>query len=90
MSCSLSMPVDSFTIGEAFPADDAVARFVTVVAMISNDWLRLFEEMSSIHGDDPEAHARLTLNYRLQAALHYEAADFLRNARSNFREVASG
>jgi hypothetical protein len=83
------MPEVSFKIGEAFPADDPVARFVTVVAMISNDWLRLFGEMTAVRGDDPEAHARLTLNYRLQAALHYEAADFLRTARSNFPEVGA-
>jgi hypothetical protein len=27
-----------FKIGAAFPAEDPVARFVTALAMMSNDW----------------------------------------------------
>ncbi len=34
-----------FTIGDAFPADDPVARFVTVLAMMSNDWSRFVDQM---------------------------------------------
>jgi hypothetical protein len=84
----------SFKIGDAFPGDDPVARFMTVVAMISNDWQRLVEQMVEI--DDREcAHeaaraeqaALLITNYRLQAALHYEAARCLKLAYERFSEI---
>jgi hypothetical protein len=81
------MPEISFKIGTVFPADDPIARFITVVAMISNDWLRLFSESASLNGRDPETVARRTMSCRLQAALHYQAAEFLRNARSDSRKV---
>ena len=75
------MPTISFTIGDAFPADCPVARFLTVVAMISNDWQRLAQQMldlddQEVHGEEERAEhgALLITNYRLQAALHYEAA----------------
>jgi hypothetical protein len=42
------VPTVAFNIGEAFPADDEVGRFVTVLAMMSNDVNRSFEYL------DPE------------------------------------
>jgi hypothetical protein len=39
------MTVIRFKIGDAFPASDPVARFITGLAMISNDWLRLVTDM---------------------------------------------
>jgi hypothetical protein len=87
LRCFQLMTQISFKIGEAFPADDPVARFVTVVAMISNDWLRLMHDMWLLDGEDEETQARLLTNYRLQAGLHYEAAAFLKTSRSRFSEV---
>jgi hypothetical protein len=34
------VPTLRFQIGNGFPAGDPIARFITVVAMMSNDWLR--------------------------------------------------
>lgn len=74
-------------IGDGFPACKPVARFVTVLAMISNDWQRSFEEMSSVNDEDPEAGARRMMLFRQQAALHYEAAKFVADARHNYDEI---
>ena len=71
-----------FKIGEAFPADDPLARWVTVCAMAMNDallvnrWLipRLQEEVPS------ELHETVYLG-RVAAAHLYEAASFLRKYR---------
>jgi hypothetical protein len=35
----------TFRIGDAFPVDDPVARFVGVLAVIYNDWRRTMESM---------------------------------------------
>jgi len=43
----MGMTAVRFKIGEAFPAADPVARFVTVLAMMSNDWMRLAKQMQS-------------------------------------------
>lgn len=71
-----------FKIGEAFPPDDPLARWVTVCAMALNDallvnrWLmpRLQEEVSS------EPHENFYLA-RVAAAHLFEAASFLRKHR---------
>ena len=81
-----------FTIGDAFPADDPVARFVTVLAMMSNDWLRLVKQMLAIDDEDREDDAAglLVMSFRYQASLHAEAAGFIVDARRMFprdREV---
>jgi hypothetical protein len=84
------MPEVSFTIGDAFPADEPVARFVAVVAMISNDWQRLARQMIELDDSEPEGdeHAALMImSYRLQAGLFYEAARFLKKAHANFPDV---
>jgi hypothetical protein len=88
------LPEATFKIGETFPADDPVARFVTVLAMISNDWQRLAQRMIDLDDLNPadasataETEALLIENYRFQASLHYEAAQFLILARKNFHQV---
>jgi hypothetical protein len=71
-----------FKIGEAFPADDLLARWVTVCAMALNDallinrWLmpQLEDEVPS----EPHEHFYLA---RVGAAHSYEAASFLRKYR---------
>lgn len=52
------MTVIRFKIGEAFPADDPVARFITGLAMISNDWLRSLEDMFGLEGESAEETGR--------------------------------
>lgn len=74
-------------IGDVFPADDAVARFLTVVAMMSNDWVRLIYDMLALDDDAPDAVARRIMSFRQQAALHDEAARFIADARRRFPEV---
>ena len=81
------MPTVRFVIGQAFPANDPVARFLTVVAMMSNDWLRLIRQMEQIDDNDPDAAGLGVMSFRQQAALHFEAATFIAQARSRFPEV---
>jgi hypothetical protein len=76
-----------FNIGEAFPASDPVARFITVVGMVSNDWLRLVNEMVAIDDEDPDGAGRRVMSFRQQAALHHEAAEFIMSARRRFPEI---
>jgi hypothetical protein len=73
---------------EAFPASDPVARFITGLAMISNDWLRSLEEMFKL-SDTPEETGRRISLFRQQAALVHEAATFITDARRMFPQVAS-
>jgi hypothetical protein len=78
-----------FKIGDAFPADDPVARFITVLAMMSNDWLRTTQYLLEIEdGSDDEGGRRLMF-FRQQASLHHEAASFVVDARRRFPEIAA-
>ena len=83
------MTVIRFKIGDAFPASDPVARFITGLAMISNDWLRVIEDMLELEGDTPEEIGQRTSLFRRQAALVYEAATFISDALRMFPHVAS-
>jgi hypothetical protein len=74
-------------IGDVFRAEDPVARFVTVVAMMSNDWVRLMEDMLALDDDAPDATARRIMSFRQQAALHDEAARFIADARRRFSQI---
>jgi hypothetical protein len=64
-----------FKIGEAFAADDPVARFLVVLAMMSNDLLRLIDLMLADEDHDP---SRRLFCFRVQTALFFEASNFLR------------
>jgi hypothetical protein len=83
------MPTLRFRIGHAFPAGDPVARFIAVVAMMSNDWLRLATQMRKIHPSDPDAGAVRIMSFRLEAALYYEGARFIADACRRFPEIAA-
>ena len=83
------MTVIRFKIGDAFPARDPVARFITGLAMISNDWLRSVEDMFNLKGHTPEEVGRRISLFRRQAALVHEAATFITDARRMFPHVAS-
>ncbi len=78
-----------FRIGDAFPAADPVARFITVLAMISKDWTRSTLDLLALEdGSDDEAGRRLML-FRQQASLHHEAAAFMVDARRRFPQIAA-
>ncbi len=81
------MPKVTFKIGDAFPASDPVARFITVLGMMSNDWLRSIAEMLALDDSDPDSEGRRVSLFRQQASLHHEAATFIRDARRRFSEV---
>jgi hypothetical protein len=71
-----------FVIGRAFPPDDPIARFVTVLAQAHNDFVRIFERLSNANpgSQDAEDQAIRILGLRLNAASHAEASAFLRDA----------
>jgi hypothetical protein len=95
------VPTWTFIIGEAYPQADPVARFVTVLAMGSNDWHRTmalmidtFPEIASVDddasGDDdpgPEALGVRLMLLRLQAASRFEATKFIDDSRRRFPEI---
>jgi hypothetical protein len=74
-------------IGDAFPAGETVARFITVVAMMSNDWMRLMSDLLALKDNDPDSLGRYVMSFRQQAALHHEAAQFIADARRRFPQV---
>lgn len=76
-----------FTIGEAFPSRDPVARFITVLGMMSNDWLRSIQDMLALDDADPDSGGRRVSLFRQQASLHHEAATFISDARRRFPEI---
>lgn len=84
------MPTIRFKkIGDAFPASDPVARFVTVLAMVSNDANRSIDELLDLDGQKPDAGARRMMLFRQQASFFFEAATFIGEAQRRFPEVAA-
>jgi hypothetical protein len=86
------MPAYTFSIADAFPANDPVARFVTVLAMVINDWHRTMEMMVTASAEDPEGKQAETRGIRLmlarqEAAACFEATKFIDNARKRFTEI---
>jgi hypothetical protein len=82
------MPTIRFNIGEAFPSDDAVACFVTVVAMMSNDCQRSVEVMVEA-GESPDSGAQRLMLFRQQAAIVWESAEYIRKAQQEHPEVVA-
>jgi hypothetical protein len=78
-----------FVIGHAFPADEPIARFVTVLAQAHNDFVRVFERMSNANAesDAPEDQAIRILGLRLNAASHAEASAFVHDAMRRWPEI---
>jgi hypothetical protein len=81
------MPRSVFNIGEAFPADDPVARFVAVLGMISNDANRSLEQFLEIQDSDADARGRRVALVRQQASAFYEAALFIGESTRRFPDV---
>jgi hypothetical protein len=82
------MPTVRFNIGEAFQANDHVARFITSLAMISNDVNRSIDMFDfKMEGADPDAMGRQLMLFRQLAALYFEAADFIKKSSPRFNEI---
>jgi hypothetical protein len=73
----------TFTIGEAFPADSADARWLTVLAMASNDFLRLFGWLAQACDDGTRV-----LAFRIIASAFMEAATHLDGTIRRFSDIA--
>lgn len=74
-------------IGDAFPADDPVARFVAVLAIISNDANRSVDQMLDLDESQPDTGAQQLMLFRQQASFFFEAATFIGTAKRRFTEV---
>ena len=81
------MTTTHFTIGDAFPASDPVAEFVTHLAMMSNDTLRLLSRGPFRSGCSFDAPELRIVSLRVQAALRYEVAEAIRTTQAFSREV---
>jgi hypothetical protein len=81
------MAAVEFEIGKAFPAPDPVARFITVLAMMSNDWTRLAKQTLSIEDFYDDAEGLRILWFRHQVSLLFEAAEFIRDTQHRFPAV---
>jgi len=78
----------TFTIGDAFPATDARARFIMGIAMISNDIVRATRLVEGLTEDDPDGPAYRMMMFRQHIATLHEAARFITRASRSFPEVA--
>jgi hypothetical protein len=78
-----------FRIGAVFPADDPVARFVTVLAMMSNYWHRSMRAIDAATDDEDGPGIRLMLA-RQQAAFYYEATKFIADTGRSFPSEVEG
>jgi hypothetical protein len=78
-----------FQIGAAFPSDDPVARFVTVLAMMSNYWHRSMRAIDASMEDEDGPGIRLMLA-RQQAAFYYEATKFIADSGRSFPTEIEG
>jgi len=76
----------SFQIGDVFSADDPVARFVTVLAMVNNEWHRSMYLMN-LTTDDPDGRGIRLLLVRQQAASYFEAVEWITDSRKRFPAI---
>lgn len=83
------MPSYRFKIGDAFHSDDPVARFVTVLAMIVNDWHRVMALMPTESTQDPETIGVRLMLARQEAAACFEVMKFINDSRRHFPEIES-
>jgi hypothetical protein len=73
----------AFMIGDAFPADDAIARWATVLAMAAND--AVYINVRMIEGDLPPE--LMVYYFRLVASHFIEAVEWIRKTRRTWPEV---
>ncbi len=69
-----------FQIGLAFPESDLVARYLTVLAMMHNDWKRTMESMNAAVGQSEGEGIKLLRDRQLVGHAH-EATTFLNGAK---------
>lgn len=74
----------TFSIGEVFDPANEVARWLTVLAMASNDFWRFFHWMEEAQDD-----ATRILAYRLEAAALFEAARHLTKPPKQWPKIAT-
>jgi len=70
-----------FQIGEVLPADDVVARFVTVLGMVVNDWHRSMSFMNDSLEEPADGEGVRMMLFRQQVAYLHEAAKFVADAQ---------
>ena len=70
-----------FRIGDVFPADDPVARFVITFAMFANDLFRSTAMFGRLDDETIEDMGRRLMLVRYQASLFHEVVTFIRDAR---------
>lgn len=80
------MPEYSFRIGDALPADDPVARFVTVLAMLHNEWRRTMDAMVATV-DHPDGIGTRLMLFRQLVGHSHEAVKFLTESRAHYAEI---
>jgi hypothetical protein len=81
------MPTVRFRIGDAFPADDVLARFVTTLALIANDLLRSTTMLREHLDDDADSRGYRLMFFRYEVSLFHEVAEFIGTARKRFPEI---
>jgi hypothetical protein len=77
-----------FKVGDLFPADDPVARWITPCAMALNDLLYVHRHLYPLLTNDGPSSETMYLS-RLAAAHLFEIATFLRESDSRVPEVRS-
>jgi len=73
--------IGRFRMGDVFPPDDPVARFVVTVAMFANDLFRSTRMFGQLGEDVHEARGRRLMLVRYQASVFYEISLFIADAR---------
>jgi hypothetical protein len=81
------VPTARFEIGQAFPATDPVARFVAVVAMMGNDWHRLWDMLNEVEDWHIDSEGKRLMLLRIQVAYFHEASVRLRKSRDRYTAI---
>lgn len=84
--CAFMQAEGRFRIGDVFPADDPIARFVAVLAMVNNEWHRSMHLMK-VTTDDPAGRGIRLLLLRQQAASYVEAVDWILDSRKHLPAI---
>ena len=78
----------TFKIGACFPVDDPVARFLTILGMMSNDLLRLVSWLiDDEQGEENDRAGERVFSFRLQASAFFEASKFMRESVPRWPEI---
>jgi hypothetical protein len=75
-----------FRIGDAFPEDNPVARYLTVLAMMHNDWKRTMAAMNESL-EKPQSIGERVFRFRQLIGYAHEAVEFLDASKSRYQEI---